>query len=236
MADTLSPSGVKRKRPSQPLADGSNTRSSRIRRSDVPTREHSPHASMAGDLRRLRLYDIKPVRDISTDEQTRSLREGWGLPPSFAELSQLSECASPSPVEVRGRSPNPETTDHARSPAFSAHCSRSPLPDFTLWWSKNELTGQHIDPQDPEDDGEGINGIGFVPTTAIADARAERRRRQVKEWKERENREARVRRGERRRLKEVESEVSNSTGVENAKKVRFIESVAEASAKPPRDT
>ena len=50
-----------------------------------------------------------------------------------------------------------------------------------------------------EDDGEGINGVGFRPTAAMAHKRAERRRLQVAEWRAREAREARVRRAERRR-------------------------------------
>ena len=43
-----------------------------------------------------------------------------------------------------------------------------------LTWHDDEITGH--DPSDPDDDGEGINGIGFKPTPAQANARAERRR------------------------------------------------------------
>lgn len=66
-------------------------------------------------------------------------------------------------------------------------------------WQDNEITGQDIDTTTPDDDGLGINGIGFKPTPAVAFARSQKRRQQVNEWKLREAREARQRRIERRR-------------------------------------
>ena len=100
------------------------------------------------------------------------------------------------------------------------------IPPRTLWWSDAEITGHDLDPRDPTDDGEGINGVGFLPTPAIAYARAERRRRQVKEWKERETREARARRGEKRRRRDLQEmiRVGSGTGSEsNERRVRFLE-------------
>ncbi|KAL8878207.1 MAG: hypothetical protein Q9192_008500, partial [Flavoplaca navasiana] len=79
--------------------------------------------------------------------------------------------------------------------------SKSP-PSLSRWWADAEITGH--DPKDPSDDGEGINGVGFIPTPAMASARAERRRKQVAEWKSREAREARQRRSEARRRRDVE--------------------------------
>ncbi|EPE35728.1 hypothetical protein GLAREA_05065 [Glarea lozoyensis ATCC 20868] len=67
-------------------------------------------------------------------------------------------------------------------------------------WHDDEITGH--DPSDPEDDGEGINGIGFKPTAAEAYARAQKRKSQMADYKSREAREARARRNERRRGKE----------------------------------
>lgn len=52
---------------------------------------------------------------------------------------------------------------------------------------------------EPDDDGIGINGIGYRPTAQQAFARAQRRRQQLVEWRAREAREARLARGERRR-------------------------------------
>ncbi|EAL92623.1 hypothetical protein KXX16_003264 [Aspergillus fumigatus] len=81
------------------------------------------------------------------------------------------------------------------------HKQGSPSPDSTmednsLTWNDSEITGH--DPNDPNDDGYGINGIGFKPTAAIAWARAQKRQRQVAEWKSREAREAREKRREKR--------------------------------------
>ena len=73
-----------------------------------------------------------------------------------------------------------------------------PLDQVALTWQDDEITGHKIDPTG-DDDGEGINGIGFKPTPAIAYARQQRRNQQVNEWKAREAREARQRRFERRR-------------------------------------
>ena len=54
-------------------------------------------------------------------------------------------------------------------------------PASSLHWDDSEITGH--DPSDPEDDGEGINGIGFRPTAAMARDRAEKRRKQIEGWK-----------------------------------------------------
>jgi hypothetical protein len=86
--------------------------------------------------------------------------------------------------------------------------SKSPPPPLKLqpgsveetgivWWSDAEITG-HLG-QDPDDDGYGINGIGFKPTPAMAAARSMKRRRQVEDWRSRELREERRRRAEGRR-------------------------------------
>lgn len=78
---------------------------------------------------------------------------------------------------------------------------KSPPPDDStilesLTWDDSEITGH--DPTDPNDDGYGINGIGFRPTAAIAWARSQQRQKQVAEWKNREAKEAREKRRERR--------------------------------------
>ncbi|RMD43041.1 hypothetical protein DV735_g2093, partial [Chaetothyriales sp. CBS 134920] len=77
-----------------------------------------------------------------------------------------------------------------RSPSLKARQSDH-------FWHESEITGH--DPNDPDDDGYGINGIGFKPTSAIAYARTQKRRQQVAEYRSREAKEARQRRSERRR-------------------------------------
>lgn len=66
-----------------------------------------------------------------------------------------------------------------------------------LTWHDDEIT--IYDPADKDDDGTGINGIGFKPTPAIAYARTMKRRQQLAEYRKREEREARAHRSLRRR-------------------------------------
>lgn len=68
----------------------------------------------------------------------------------------------------------------------------------SLTWHEDEIT--IYDPDDSDDDGTGINGIGFKPTPAIAHARWVKRRRQLAEYRKREERDARARRSAARRL------------------------------------
>lgn len=78
--------------------------------------------------------------------------------------------------------------------------NRSPSPPLSLTWQDSEITGHLVNPAtDPDDDGTGLNGIGFRPTPAMAYARSQKRRQQLNEWKARETREARAKRQERRR-------------------------------------
>lgn len=93
-----------------------------------------------------------------------------------------------------------------------------------LWWQPAEITG--LDHNDPADDGYGINGIGFIPTPAVANARVKHRKRQITEWKSREAKEARQKRVEMRRGKDIQIHSLEANYVklyEEAKKVRFSE-------------
>lgn len=85
-----------------------------------------------------------------------------------------------------------------------------------LTWHDDEITGH--DPGDPDDDGEGINGIGFRPTAAEAYARTQKRKQQMQEYKNREAKDARAKRSRRRRGSELDKE-----SAENARRVRFME-------------
>lgn len=66
-----------------------------------------------------------------------------------------------------------------------------------LTWHEDEITV--YDAEDKDDDGTGLNGIGFKPTPAVAYARAQKRRQQLSEYRKREEKEARARRNQRRR-------------------------------------
>ncbi|KAJ9624171.1 hypothetical protein H2203_005622 [Taxawa tesnikishii (nom. ined.)] len=67
-----------------------------------------------------------------------------------------------------------------------------------LFWQDTEITGHEVD-MSRDDDGTGINGLGFRLTPAMAYARSQKRKQQVSEWRAREAREARQRRFNRRR-------------------------------------
>lgn len=94
-----------------------------------------------------------------------------------------------------------------------------------LTWHEDEITV--YDPEDEDDDGVGINGIGFKPTPAIAHARTMKRRQQLAEYKKREEREARARRSLRRRRGSPEPAQSGRPQLETvdsaSRKVRFTE-------------
>lgn len=133
------------------------------------------------------------------------------LPLEIPETPRLRPVSSPTP-------PPSATKPESPSP-----------PSPALWWTDTEITGHN--PNDPTDDGYGINGVGFLPTPAIANARSERRKRQVAEWKNREAREARQKRSDRRRRRNMEiasgayavDQGENSSMADEGRKVRFLE-------------
>lgn len=91
-----------------------------------------------------------------------------------------------------------------------------------LTWHEDEITV--YDPEDEDDDGVGINGIGFKPTPAIAYARTMKRRQQLAEYRKREEREARARRNLRRRgSPERQTSATRNRSDSAARKVRFTE-------------
>lgn len=89
-----------------------------------------------------------------------------------------------------------------------------------LTWHEDEITV--YDPDDADDDGVGINGIGFKPTPAIAYARTMKKRQQLAEYRKREEREARARRSYRRRGS-PERSPPKLERKQTARKVRFKE-------------
>lgn len=113
-------------------------------------------------------------------------------------------------VSSCGGTSSPQTSFSSQSSQASASTNASssrpeprkmppspPLSAFT--WQDDEITGHLTGPaNDPDDDGTGLNGIGFKPTPAIAYQRAQRRKQQLQEWKARETREARAKRSQRR--------------------------------------
>ena len=153
-------------------------------------------------------------------------------PPTTPPRSIQSATGQKSIASPRLRSPPPPSTPPSNQGYTSS--SPSPLPQKVLTWSPSEITGHN--PTDPTDDGYGINGVGFRPTPAIAQARSQRRKQQVAEWKSREAREARQKRIDRRRkvstttttattttTSETDGLGSGSCDEEGRRRVRFVD-------------
>lgn len=89
-----------------------------------------------------------------------------------------------------------------------------------LTWHEDEIT--MYDPNDKDDDGTGINGIGFRPTPALAHARIMKRRQQMADYRRREESDARGKRNQKRR-----GDAINGVGKEDkplpSRRVRFID-------------
>ncbi|RMZ79069.1 hypothetical protein DV737_g3565, partial [Chaetothyriales sp. CBS 132003] len=100
------------------------------------------------------------------------------------QFSATDERRAMSTVDAKGQAPRP------RSPPLKGELSDQ-------YWHESEITGH--EPNDPDDDGYGINGIGFKPTSAMAYARLQKRKQQVADYRRREAKEARQRRSDRRR-------------------------------------
>jgi hypothetical protein len=95
--------------------------------------------------------------------------------------------------------------------------------DENMTWQEDEITGHDID-YTADDDGEGINGIGFIPTPAMVTKRSEWRRRQITEWRARESKEARQRRYDKRKSSHRDSAISLEEGGSFKRRmVRFAE-------------
>ncbi|EAW09528.1 uncharacterized protein ACLA_037350 [Aspergillus clavatus NRRL 1] len=152
-----------------------------------------------------------------------------------------SDSALNAPLEENNNQPNPQPTAATASPSKKKSLSKprkrkattalskirqkrsSPPPSGALeanpyTWHDSEITGHN--PTDPNDDGYGINGIGFKPTATIAWARSQKRQKQLAEWKTREAREAREKRREKRDGVDVDKIRSIQSGAIQ-KKVKF---------------
>ncbi|KAM0262467.1 hypothetical protein ACHAQJ_001721 [Trichoderma viride] len=91
----------------------------------------------------------------------------------------------------------------------------------SLTWHEDEIT--IYDPNDKDDDGTGINGIGFKPTPALAHARVMKRRQQMAEYRKREENDARNRRSQRRRGEIAAASARRDHKSPPSRKVRFMD-------------
>ncbi|KAH6623369.1 hypothetical protein F5144DRAFT_550922 [Chaetomium tenue] len=141
-----------------------------------------------------------------------------GTPPfPFPTTTKPPPRNTPTPTPTTTTTPPPTITDPLRA---------------SLTWHDDEIT--IYDPDDSDDDGTGINGIGFKPTPAEAYARTVRRRQQLAEYRKREERDARAKRSLRRRGGgspapggEVVRVGGGKKGKGERRRVRFLESRVE---------
>ncbi|KAH6637733.1 hypothetical protein C7974DRAFT_147297 [Boeremia exigua] len=128
----------------------------------------------------------RTVTDIAAFAQPTTFGSPSGSTPSLRTLLSSQNIQTPASTDTS--SPHSAIRKMPASPPLSA-----------LTWRDDEITGHLTGPaNDPDDDGTGLNGIGFKPTPAIAYQRAQRRKQQLQEWKARETREARAKRSQRR--------------------------------------
>lgn len=206
-----------------------------------PVETGSPRSVVAGHLEQL---DIQGpwVRQLSFKDAGRSRKRFAQMTPDPDQISDLqvhlqSSLREQSPVldhhpvlastEQPPDEPMSTGSDSPSSPRITCKPrarSRSPPldgdpEDNPLTWHESEITGH--EPNDPNDDGYGINGIGFKPTPSIAWSRSQRRKQQIAEYRSREAREARQRRSEKRRNGSNDRVEDFGVGEQAKPKVRF---------------
>ena len=178
-----------------------------VLQSDTPSAEAtSPSAKVTGKFRRLAIAHDglgQDGRETATRiEYDQEQNLGFSLRQSLEATEAISNDANQMSTGTQGQMDFTFKHD-TEMPTTSIETQarpKSPKPSGEindLYWQDSEITGH--DPIDPDDDGYGINGIGFKPTRAMAQQRTRQRKQQVLEYKNREAREARQKRSERRR-------------------------------------
>lgn len=122
-----------------------------------------------------------------------------GTPTPSKRQRQESPSLSPSPRPIpRSRSPSARKLSHRSPPPSELSSSPSEAELTQFWWQPSEIVGH--DPDDPEDDSRGVNGIGYQKTKAEQWRISEKKKRQLAEWRSREAKEARSLRAGGRRV------------------------------------
>ncbi|KAI9860200.1 MAG: hypothetical protein M1813_006310 [Trichoglossum hirsutum] len=171
-----------------------------------------------------------PARHDNTDNSSMSLSSDLG----GNEIQQRSKGARSGESSLTS-SADLKTKTRLKSPPLSSSNAGEEHPEepdvgdvqddenfrSSLTWRDEEITG--MDLNDPDDDGEGVNGIGYKPTPAQAYARIEKRKQQIMDYRSREANEARKRRIERR--SRLATPVAEDGELQNwtTRKVRFAD-------------
>ena len=127
------------------------------------------------------LADVNDSEPLLPDHQSQLGHSSVRAANNCSKTSQKDDPTSATASQILSRS---------KSPPLDGEISDK-------FWHDSEITGHN--PNDPNDDGYGINGIGFRPTPALAWSRSQRRKQQLTDLKNREAREARQQRSERRK-------------------------------------
>jgi hypothetical protein len=154
--------------------------------------------------------DATAFKTLSRPSSTKSRKEAFEFDanrklvlPQSEDIATPPAKRMPPPCGIKSPRPRfrsspyspPRTSPEEANQALEENDSGYDAQSLT--WQDSEITGHLL--LDPDDDGEGLNGIGFRPTPALAFERSERRKRQVSEWKSRQAREEREKRAVRRR-------------------------------------
>ena len=150
--------------------------------------------------------DLQEESDDLSEEESIFVSAWQRRPPSPQVL--ISSPPSSDPIVDRSVSPLPQPEELTSD-------------QVALTWQEHEITGHELDPSG-DDDGDGINGIGFRPTPAIAVARQQRRKQQVNEWRAREAREARQERFERRKREAIVGSTHQGQGTAEPGERRIV--------------
>lgn len=112
---------------------------------------------------------------------------------------RVSPSMSPSPRPIpRSMSPSARKLSHRSPPPSELSSSPSDAELTQFWWQPSEIVGH--DPNDPDEDDRGVNGIGYQKTKAEQWRISEKKKRQIAEWRSREAKEARSLRAGGRRV------------------------------------
>jgi hypothetical protein len=207
-----------------------------IVKSDLPSEdEGSPRTQVAGHFQGLKIS--------SRSQEPQSPEEPPSKRPHYSddEITESSQESArpPSPCQQQLTASNPkeqyQTPDPPSSSAFTFQRAMStvfpqgeaPRPKSPSlkgevsdqYWHESEITGHN--PDDPDDDGYGINGIGFKPTSAMAYARTQKRKQQITEYRNREAKEQRQKRSERRKGASIEVKTESPPDTPSKSRVRF---------------
>ncbi|KAK2743260.1 hypothetical protein FQN57_004949 [Myotisia sp. PD_48] len=207
---------------------------------DSSTGWKSPHRAVTGQLQDLDIHspaistdettlggeptpdvdkdteDAPPPTDITNDNHTTERSTSIDIRQAQERENDSDPKSPPSTNNPEAESLQPQTPPEQYSRPKSPPLTIDPIENpFT--WHESEITG--YDPTDPNDDGYGLDGIGFKPSATVAWNRSQRRKNQVAEWERREAREARARRKERR--DGALQDHATMTGSPNQKRVKF---------------